>query len=814
MVDSIARITSALESARELTLEAAAVASSRFGETSYHRYSQHITPEGLRSLLNSRNDREVRDGMKKVASLLASDSENVDLESYFADVVKNIGSSTDIKVKRLVSIYLLRYAEKQPNLALLAVNSIQKSLADSDPQSRALALKMLSDIKIPSLYPIVLHSVKKAITDSAPEVRCSVSFALLKLFREQGEHVVEEISPLLKDLLADSDITVVSSAIVLLKEAFPDSLELLHGHFRRYCDILPQITQSSQVYLIDLLTEYCKKYVPRPVLTDSCDSSQTQILPEAFNAIPFATYDVTFDPDMELFLQAIRQMLHSPNPAVIVSISKALFELSPPVSFKNSKVTEVLAKLVSVPSLANDNGIILQCILMYCAVDPTTFSMFLKKFFLFPSDDTPTAIYKLKIIAALINHSNVKQIVPELKYYILSDQRPSVVQEALNSLAVCGQLSQSLSLHITKWLLAGMANTDKSSTLEAYVSFIRFLIQEYPSQHLGTMIHLIKALRTESSLSGSAKAGIIWLFGEFTTINFSICPDVLRIITPSFSAESRETRLQTVLLAAKILSCDLENFKAKGESVDEEYEFENSRVAQLAQAVFYLAKFDDDFDIRDRARLFSSLFDKQKFEVASLLLQAPKPAPICCMTLDIPTKVDAASMARLGLDHDMEDYLLSSPWECEQSDISAELRKPADLKDYDRFKTSFSSASFFNGNSNRDSAHGKADNTSNTPAASSRVFTSSVGKKYQLQSLDEFFSEIPSRPRNSVRKVMVEEDSTTTEEDTSEESTSGEESSENSTSDEDSSEDSSSEEEEENSMGSKSLHVLEVSESL
>ncbi|CEP64048.1 AP-3 complex subunit beta LALA0_S10e01046g [Lachancea lanzarotensis] len=786
MVDSITRITSALESARELTLEAAAVASSRFGETSYHRYSQNITPEGLRSLLNSRNDREVRDGMKKVASLLASDDSTVNLETYFADVVKNVGLSTDIKVKRLVSIYLLRYAAKQPNLALLAVNSIQKSLADSDSQSRALALKMLSDIKIPSLYPIVLHSVKKAITDSAPEVRCAVCFALLKIYREQREHVVEDVTPLLKDLLADSDVTVISSAVVLLKEAFPDSLEFLHGHFRRYCEILPQLTQYSQVYLIDLLTLYCKTFVQKPVLKDLSNPSQISALPDAFNAVPFATYDVVFDSDLELFLQTIDNMLHSPNPAVVVSISKALFELTPPVTFKNSRATGVLARLVSSPSFYSDHGIILQCILMYCAVDPTTFSPLLKKFFLFPSDDACAAIYKLKIIATLIDNNNVKQIAQELKFYISTDQRPEIVQEALNSLAVCGTVSQRLSMHISKWLLSQIAKSNASTSLESYVGVIRFLIQEYPSKHLGTMVHLFETLRSGSFLSGSAKAGIVWLFGEFATINFAICPDVLRILLPGFSSEPKETRIQIVLLAAKILSCDVEYSKAKDGASDAVYDLENSRIHKLAQTAFYLAKFDEDFDIRDCARMFSSLFEKQKFEVASLLLQAPKPPSIRCMTFDAPVTFEIGSMARLGLDHDMEDYLNPSSWNSDQTDKSSELRKPADLKDYSKFQKSFSSASFSNAGDYRESAQSRSGDSEKMPNTPSRVFTSSVGKKYQLQTLDDFFSEVPTRASKPVRRVVIEEDETSSEGETSDASTSEEEYSDDETSEEDS----------------------------
>lgn len=770
MVDSISRITSALESARELTLEAAAVAASRLGESSYHRYSQSITPEGLRSLLNSRNSREVRDGMKRVASLMACDDPTINLESYFADVVKNV-SSDDVKVKRLVAIYMLRYAEKDPGLALLAVNSIQRSLSDPDPEVRSLALKAISDIRIPSLYPIVLHSVKKAITDVAAEVRCAVGFALLKLYREQREELTDDILPLLQDLLADSDPEVVSSAIILMKEAFPDHLELLHGHFRRYCGLLPQLCEWSQLYLIELSVKYCKHFIPRPILMDSSDAARAVPLSDDFADIPFAIYDVSFHPDLSMFLDSLQKLLHSQNAAVVVAISKAYFELSPSLTFKNSKATDALVRLIGGPSIADGRALIFQCILVYCAVDPSTFSRFLNKFFLLPSDDTNTAVAKLKILSTLVDLNNAKRVVSEIKYYIINDQRPAVIQEALNSLAGCGQLSRSLSLHITKWLLTRMVDSISSASLDSFVSVLRSLIQENPAEHLHTMLNLSQVLRTENYLSGTAKAGIVWLFGEFSSINFTICPDVLRILIPNFSREPKEVRLQIVLLAAKLLSWEVDNSKNSSTEVGA-FDIDNSRTAQMARSVFYLAKFDDDFDIRDRSRLFCSLFDNERYEIASLLLQAPKPSSIAPMALNMSSSANASSFASLGLDPGMEDYLSFSSWTFDgDADESSALRVPAQTKDYSRMKTSFSSSTFFGGKNSDDfgGTSPVSETSDDVHTQSSRGFTSSAGRKYKLQSLDEFFSDIPARGQRR-RRVLVEEESSDEEETSQEDS--------------------------------------------
>ena len=284
------------------------------------------------------------------------------------------------------------------------------------------------------------------------------------------------------------------------------------------------------------------------------------------------------------------------------------------------------------------------------------------------------------------------------------------------------------------------------------------------------MVQLSDTLKSAKNLSGIAKAGIIWLFGELANTHFAICPDVLRNLVPNFSKEPTETRLQIVSLAAKLLSCDVDNFRSTNDN-EQPYDFENSRIAQIVQSVFYLTKFDDDFDIRDRSRLFSSLFDNGKYEIASLLLQAPKPSSVSPLSLDMRSPLNGPDLSSLGLDPDIEDYLRIPSW-CTDLDLEElkELRKPVPVRDYGRLKTSFSSATYFgpNPDENRASSTSALTGSEAAHTTTSRTFTSSVGKRYKLQSLDEFFSDIPQKAPGK-RKVFIEESS-------SEESSSGDES--------------------------------------
>ena len=80
-------------------------------------------------------------------------SKRHDVSHLFAPVVKNVASAS-FEVRKFVYIYLLRYAEQQPDIALLSVNTFQKDLSDKNPLIRAMALRVLTSIQLPIILPI------------------------------------------------------------------------------------------------------------------------------------------------------------------------------------------------------------------------------------------------------------------------------------------------------------------------------------------------------------------------------------------------------------------------------------------------------------------------------------------------------------------------------------------------------------------------------------------------------------------------------------------------------------------------------------
>ncbi|XP_065639080.1 uncharacterized protein LOC112016452 [Quercus suber] len=77
-------------------------------------------------LLDSKFDSEKCEALKRLLALIA---QGFDVSNFFPRVVKNVATQS-LEVKKLVYLYLLHYAEKRPNEALLSINCFQKDLGD------------------------------------------------------------------------------------------------------------------------------------------------------------------------------------------------------------------------------------------------------------------------------------------------------------------------------------------------------------------------------------------------------------------------------------------------------------------------------------------------------------------------------------------------------------------------------------------------------------------------------------------------------------------------------------------------------------
>ena len=197
-----------------------------------------------------------------------------DVSSFFPTVVINIACPS-FEVKNLVYIYLVRcalharkqhplrahpplsYAEFRPDEALLSVNSFQKDLAHPNPRVRALALRVLSSIRVHVIVPVVVLAIRACSRDPSPYVRKAAAHAVPKIFRlDRGRE--EELVEVVEALLRDAAPMVLSSAVAAFTEVCPHRLDLLHRHYRKLCCLLVDTDEWGQALLANLLLRYAR----------------------------------------------------------------------------------------------------------------------------------------------------------------------------------------------------------------------------------------------------------------------------------------------------------------------------------------------------------------------------------------------------------------------------------------------------------------------------------------------------------------------------------------------------------------------------
>ena len=160
-------------------------------------------------------------------------------------------------MKKLVYVYLTRYAEEQQDLALLSISTFQRALKDPNQLIRASALRVLSSIRVPVIVPIVMLAIRDSAVDMSPFVRKTAAHAIPKLYNIDPDQK-EELVAMIEKLLADRTTLVVGSAVMAFEEVCPERIELVHKQFRKLCNLLVDIDEWGQVVIVNMLLRYAR----------------------------------------------------------------------------------------------------------------------------------------------------------------------------------------------------------------------------------------------------------------------------------------------------------------------------------------------------------------------------------------------------------------------------------------------------------------------------------------------------------------------------------------------------------------------------
>nr|XP_034955962.1 AP-3 complex subunit beta-1 isoform X2 [Zootoca vivipara] len=591
------------EVGQEATPTTASSASTAFGLFS----SDTKKNEDLKQMLESSKDSAKLDAMKRIVGMIARGKNASEL---FPAVVKNVASK-NIEIKKLVYVYLMRYAEEQQDLALLSISTFQRALKDPNQLIRASALRVLSSIRVPIIVPIMMLAIKEASVDLSPYVRKNAAHAIQKLYSldpEQKELLIEVIEKLLKD----KSTLVAGSVVMAFEEVCPDRIDLIHKNYRKLCNLLVDVEEWGQVVIIHMLTRYARMQFVSPwkeegILEEYSEKNFYGSEEEQKEKNQEANKPYSMDPDHRLLIRNTKPLLQSRNAAVVMAIAQLYWHVAP--KSEAGIVAKSLVRLLR--SNREVQYIVLQNIATMSIQHKGMFVPYLKSFYVRSTDPTMIKTLKLEILTNLANEANISTLLREFQTYVKSQDK----QFAAATIQAIGRCATNIS-EVTDTCLNGLvcllSNRDEIVVAESVV-VIKKLLQTQPAHHGEIIKRMAKLL--DSITVPVARASILWLTGEYCERVPKIAPDVLRKLAKSFTDEDDLVKLQILNLGAKL------------------YLTNSKQTKLLTQYILNLGKYDQSYDIRDRTRFIRQLIVPNEksgalSKYAKKIFLAQKPAPV------------------------------------------------------------------------------------------------------------------------------------------------------------------------------------------
>ncbi|KAK6117903.1 LOW QUALITY PROTEIN: hypothetical protein DH2020_048351 [Rehmannia glutinosa] len=503
-------------------------------------------------LLDSKFDSEKCEALKRLLALIA---QGFDVSNYFPQVVKNVASQS-LEVKKLVYLYLLHYAEKRPNEALLSINYFQKDLGDPNPLVRAWALRTMAGIRLHVIAPLVLVAVGKCARDPSVYVRKCAATALPKLHDLRLEEHTAAIEEIVGMLLKDNSPGVVGAAAAAFASICPNNFSLIGRNYKRLCETLPDVEEWGQIVLIGILLRYViakhglvgeslmlssdtlekpntekedsephlaiRKPLTAPTLTYIADiisrsylegpdkylSQLGNVNRDSLGLDGSCVTSAKSNDDVKILLQCTSPLLWSFNSAVVLAAAGVHWIMAP----KEDILKIVKPLLFLLRSSSSSKYVVLCNIQVFAKAMPSLFSPYFEDFFISSFDSYQIKTLKLEILSSIATYSSISSIFQEFQDYIRDPDR----RLAADTVAAMGLCAQRLP-DVAKTCLEGLlflalsesSNRDAASLGEEEIvlvqvikSIMAIIKQDPPSHEKALVLHLFDEIGKLYAMAG------------------------------------------------------------------------------------------------------------------------------------------------------------------------------------------------------------------------------------------------------------------------------------------------------------------------
>ncbi|XP_015244554.1 PREDICTED: AP-4 complex subunit beta-1 [Cyprinodon variegatus] len=379
-----------------------------------------------------------------VLRVIRAMSQGLDVSDLFSEMVKAC-ATVDVVQKKLVYVFLCCYAHLNPELSLLVVNTLRKDCLDPNPMVRSLALRSMTNLRLPSLVEYVEQPLTAGLRDRAACVRRVAVLGWAKLHQLQPETDAAVVNELY-GLLRDPDPVVMVNCLRALEEILKEEGGVV-------------INKPIAHHLLNRLKE--------------CDTwGQSEVLRVLQRYRP-QSEDELFD-----ILSLLDSSLVSPHPPVMAATLSLFLSLCSSLPAVSQAAMERARGplLAACGSGSREMRFTALChIQLLLRSTPGLLGEHFKRFFCSYAEPVYIKQRKMQVLVELVNDENVLMILEELKGYC-TDVNDDTAQAAITAIGHIGRSYSDKCLEI----LTGLLGLKQDQITSAVLQTIRDLVWVCP----------------------------------------------------------------------------------------------------------------------------------------------------------------------------------------------------------------------------------------------------------------------------------------------------------------------------------------------
>ncbi|KAG8996009.1 hypothetical protein FRB94_004550 [Tulasnella sp. JGI-2019a] len=444
-----------------------------------------------------------------------------DMSPLFRDMVACMSIQV-LEIKKMVYLYLVSYGRGKPDEIQYAIVNFLTDCNDRNPLIRALAIRTMAYIPVPSVTMALIDPLRHCLRDGDPYVRKTAAICVAKLYVYDPKLVDKEgFITMLRDLLADPNPTVVANAVASLMEISERSddisLKLNINVANKLIAALGECSEWGQIYILDSLLSF----VPQLSL------------------------------DAEGICERILPRLQHANSAVVLTTIKILIYMMNYIN--DEEVNERFCKKMGAPLVTllatgpEIQYVTLRNILLIIQRRPSVLKNDVKVFFCKYNDPIYVKLAKLEIMYRLSREDNYRAVLTELHEYA-SEVDVDFVRKAVRTI---GRLAVKITAAANACMnvLVGLLESKISYVTQEVVVVIKDILRRYPSQYESVIAVLCQNM--DDLTESEAKAAIIWIIGQYADrIDNSV--ELMEDLSFSFLDDPAEVQLAFLTAVVKL----------------------------------------------------------------------------------------------------------------------------------------------------------------------------------------------------------------------------------------------------------------------